>query len=110
MALDSGDWLATPAPLNTEKHGPNARFTGDNSVVERWEPEQDPYCVCYTSRPLPPGQVWQTTVLNTTTTEWPVGLVSGCVLVFNMPYMCICTYAYMYVNMFEPQYNESTEV
>ena len=81
MALDIGDWLATPAPLNTEKHGYGARFSGDNSVVEQLEPEHDPAadCVCYTSRPLPPGQVWQTTILNTTT-GWGVGLVSGCVL------------------------------
>ena len=80
MALDIGDWLATPAPLNTEKHGDRARFSGDNCVVERWEPEQDPgNCVCYTSRPLPPGQVWQTTILNTTTRRWRYGLVSGCI-------------------------------
>ena len=25
-------------------------------------------------------------------------------------FTCTCTYAYMYVYMFEPQYNESTEV
>ena len=79
---DIVDWLTTSAPLHTEKHGDRARFTGENCVVERWEPEQfPPYdCVCYTSRPLPPGQVWQTTVLNTTTKRWGVGLVSGCVL------------------------------
>ena len=74
------DWLRTPAPFNLKKHGPNAIFSGDNSVVERWEPEKyDADCVCYTSRPLPPGQVWEITILNTTS-RWRGGLVSGCVL------------------------------
>ena len=92
--LDISQWVPTPAPLNTEKHGHRARFTGDNSVVERWEPEQDPYfCVCYTSRPLPPGQVWQTTILNTTT-RWSVGgLVSGCVLCL-LYYLVMSMYIY----------------
>ena len=78
--LDVSDWLRTPAPFNLKKHGKRAIFSGDNSVVERREP--DKYrdgCVCYTSHPLPPGQVWETTILNTT--RWGYGgLVSGCVL------------------------------
>ena len=80
MALDISEWLPTPALLNTEKHGHEAIFSRDNSVVERWEPEQyGGDCICYTSRPLTPGQVWQTTILNTTK-RWGGGLVSGCVL------------------------------
>ena len=75
----SSDWLRTPAPFNLKKHGSNAIFSGDNSVVERPEPDNNPAdCVCYTSRPLPPGQVWEITILNTTS-GWH-GLVSGCVL------------------------------
>ena len=78
---DIVDWLTTSAPLDTEKHGPWARFYGDNSIVEQWEPVQvSGNCVCYTSRPLPPGQVWQTTILNATTRWSGGGLVSGCVL------------------------------
>ena len=78
MATD--DWLRASAPFNTKKHGRRAIFSGDNSVVERWQPEvYDEGCVCYTSRPLPPGQVWETTILSTTS-RWMVGLVSGCVL------------------------------
>ena len=79
--LDVSDWLRTPAPFNLKKHGPRAIFSGDNSVVERQLPEIHNYdCVCYTSQPLPPGQVWEITILNTTT-GWIVGgLVSGCVL------------------------------
>ena len=95
--LDIVDWLATPAPLNTEKYGGKAIFSGENSVVERWEPEQDPPndCVCYTSRPLPPGQVWQTTVLNTTT-KWRInGLVSGCVLCL-LYYLVMSMYIYQW--------------
>ena len=83
IPLSVNDWIATPAPLNTDKHGENARFSGDNSVVERWPPDTH-YgggCVCYTSHPLPVGQVWQTTVLNTTS-EWSGGLVSGGVVSF----------------------------
>ena len=79
--LDVSDGLRTPAPFNLKKHGPKAIFSGDNSVVERWNPE-DSYgnCVCYTSRPLPPGQVWEITILNTTSRWTYDGLVSGCVL------------------------------
>ena len=73
------DWIATPAPLNTEKHGGRAIFSGDNSVLERWRPNDNSGdCVCYTAHSLPVGQVWQTTVLNTSS-EWRLGLVSGCV-------------------------------
>ena len=64
------DWLRTPAPFNLKKHGPNAIFSGDNSVVEMREPE---------THPLPQGQVWEITILNTTS-RWLWGLVSGCVL------------------------------
>ena len=80
--LDVSDWLRTPAPFNLKKHGPRAIFSGDNSVVERREPvKYGNDCVCYTSQPLPPGQVWEITILNTTS-RWTYygGLVSGCVL------------------------------
>ena len=68
------DWLVTPAPLNTEKHGGRTIFSGDNSIVERRQP--DDYiggCVCYSSHRLPLGQVWQITLLNTTR-KWYGGL------------------------------------
>ena len=74
------DWLVTPAPLNTEKLGEGAIFSGGNSIVERQG--ADLYgggCVCYTSHRVPLGQVWQITLLNTTS-RWSGGLVSGCVL------------------------------
>ena len=78
--LDVSDWLPTPAPFNLKKHGWNAILSSDNSVVERGEPEKCPSeSVCYTSPPLPPGQVWEVTILNTTSV-WYGGLVSGCVL------------------------------
>ena len=78
--LDVSDWLRTPAPFNLKKRGLAAIFSGDNSVVERREPEKYNYgCVCYTPHPLPPGQVWEITILNTTS-SWGWGLVSGCVL------------------------------
>ena len=77
--LDVSDWLRTPAPFNLKKHGERAIFSGDNSVVERREPEKYGGCVCYTSHPLPPGQVWEITILNTIS-RWPYGMVSGCVL------------------------------
>ena len=78
--LDFSDWIRTAAPFNLKKHGPNAIFSGDNSIVERREHEKyDVNCVCYTSHPLPPGQVWEITILNTTS-RWGYGLVSGCVL------------------------------
>ena len=77
------DWLVTPAPLNTERHGGRAIFSGDNSIVERRQPDGDysADCVCYSSHRLPLGQVWQITLLNTTS-GWRYGLVSGCVLFF----------------------------
>ena len=79
--LDIPDWLRTAAPFNLKKHGPNAIFSGDNSVVERPKPEKNYIeCVCYTSHPLPPGQVWEITILNTISSGWSAGLVSGCVL------------------------------
>ena len=74
------DWLVTPAPLNTEKHGGRAIFSGNNSIVERRQLyDYGTGCVCYSSHRLPLGQVWQITLLNTTS-RWGVGLVSGCVL------------------------------
>ena len=81
MSLAVSDWLRTPAPFNLKKHGKTAIFSSDNSVVERREPEKYGVgCVCYTSHPLPPGQVWEITILNTTSRWWRGGLVSGCVL------------------------------
>ena len=78
--LGVSDWLRTPAPFNLKKHGWNAIFSSDNSVVEKLEPRKyDGGCVCYTSQPLPPGQVWEITILNTIS-RWGGGLVSGCVL------------------------------
>ena len=78
--LGVSDWLRTPDRFNLKKHGKRTIFSGDNSVVERREPEKYHYCVCYTSRPLPPGQVWEITILNTTSAWGYGGLVSGCVL------------------------------
>ena len=81
MSLDVSDWLRTPAPFNLKKHGRRAIFSSDNSIVERREPEMKySECVCYTSRPLPPGQVWEITILNTISGCTYDGLVSGCVL------------------------------
>ena len=79
VAADVSDWIAAPAPLNINKCGKRAVFSSDNSIVQRRDPEnRSRDCVCYTVHPLPPGQVWQTTVLETTT-GWNYGLVSGCV-------------------------------
>ena len=80
VAADVSDWIPTPAPLNYNKSGVNAVFTSDNSILQRRDPESN-YggCVSYTDHPLPLGQVWQTTVLETTTTALGAGLVSGCV-------------------------------
>ena len=80
---DVSDWLCTPAPFNIQKHGESAIFSGDNSVIERRKPEYNRYgCVCYTSHPLAPGQVWEIRILNTISRwgTWYGGLVSGCVL------------------------------
>ena len=78
-AADISYWIPTPAPLNYNKSGENAVFTSDNSILQRRDPERD-YggCVSYTAHPLPLGQVWQITVLETTT-KWDYcgGLVSG---------------------------------
>jgi hypothetical protein len=77
VAADVSDWIVTPAPLNRNKCGKNAVFSSDNSVVQRRDPEnRNVDCVCYTVHPLPPGQVWQTTVLETTT-KWHGGLGVG---------------------------------
>ena len=73
--LDVSDWIRTPAPFNLKKHGKKAMFSGDNSVVERRQPENGGGCVCYTSHPLPPGQMWEITILNTTSVRG-YGLVS----------------------------------
>ena len=71
------DWVPGPFVLNTKKCGDRAKFSGDNSVVERELPEMyDAGCVTYTANPLPLGQVWQTTILSTTR-KWLGGLVSG---------------------------------
>ena len=77
---DVSDWLRTPLPFDLKKHGQRAIFSGDNSVVERWNPESYHIgCVCYTSRPLPLGQVWETTILNTTNYRWRGSGISGLV-------------------------------
>ena len=81
-SLEVSDWLSRPAPFNNKKHGLRAKFSGDKTAVERLEPDYYDCgdCVVYTRDPLPTGQVWQITVLNTTK-EWKGGgLVSGCVL------------------------------
>ena len=68
VAADVSDWIPTPAPLNYNKSGVNAVFTSDNSILQRRDPESNyAGCVSYTAHPLPLGQVWQTTVLETTT-------------------------------------------
>ena len=71
------DRVPGPFVLNTKKCGEIAKFSGDNSVVEKERPEDTVVgCVTYTANPLPLGQVWQTTILSTTR-KWGVGLVSG---------------------------------
>ena len=81
VAADVSDWIATPAPLNDEKNRKSAVFSTDNSIIQRRDPENElRYCLSYTRDPLPPGQVWQVTVLETSTKKWPFGLVSGCIL------------------------------
>ena len=75
-------WSTRPAPFSTRKHGGNVEFSVDNTVAERVQPER--YfgdAVVYTADTLPLGQVWQTTILDTTT-PWTYGIVSGCVLCF----------------------------
>ena len=71
------DWVPGPFVLNTKKCGRRAKFSGDNSVVERDRPEEyNVGCVTYTAKTLPLGQVWQTTILSTIS-GWSGGLVSG---------------------------------
>ena len=91
VAADVSDWIPTPAPLNYNKSGVNAVFTSDNSILQRRDPERN-YggCVSYTAHPLPLGQVWQTTVLETTTTRYYGGLVSGCVPSLLYHYIIWC--------------------
>ena len=94
VAADVSDSIVAPAPLNDKKSGKNAIFSADNSIVQRRGTAGWPYdCVSYTRDPLPPGQVWQITVLETTTK--PVnGLVSGCVLspLYHHMLWCVSTY------------------
>ena len=92
VAADASDWIPTPAPLNYNKSGVRAVFTSDNSILQRRDPESDyTGCVSYTAHPLPLGQVWQTTVLETTTTELDLaGLVSGCVPSLLYHYIIWC--------------------
>ena len=90
VAADVSDWIPTPAPLNYNKSGVNAVFTSDNSILQRRDPESDGGCVSYTAHPLPLGQVWQTTVLETITTVWGGGLVSGCVPSLLYHYIIWC--------------------
>ena len=73
-------WSTRPAPFSTRKHGTNVEFSVDNTVAEKvvgWRNG----AVVYTSDPVLLGQVWQTTILGTTTRGWGE-LVSGCVLCF----------------------------
>ena len=84
VAADVSDWIVTPAPLNDKKNGLLAIFSTDNSIVQRRDPEnRERDCVSYTRGPLLPGQVWQVTVLETSTRDWAWGLVSGYVLLFG---------------------------
>ena len=90
VAADVSDWIVTPAPLNDKKSGVRAIFSTDNYIVQRRDPESNPgFCVSYTRGPLPPGQVWQVTLLETTT-GWNAGLVSGCVLSLISPRDMVC--------------------
>ena len=75
-------WSTRPAPFSTRKHGTRVEFSIDNTVAERVQPEEYHDAVAYTADTLPLGQVWQTTILGTTTGWGGGGLVSGCVLCF----------------------------
>ena len=89
VPTDVSDWIPTAATLNGRKCGVNARLSGDNSIVERRDPVRNyDGCICYTSLPLPVGQVWQTTVLDTTTGWWNSGLVSGYVPCLQCHMLC----------------------
>ena len=91
VAADVSDWIPTPAPLNYNKSGENAVFTSNNSILRRRDPERETGgCVSYTAHPLPLGQVWQTTVLETTTRWSSFGLVSGCVPSLLYHYIIWC--------------------
>ena len=81
VAADVSDWIVTLAPLNDKKSGRDAIFSTDNSIVQRRDPENwsPQNCVSYTRGPMPLGQIWQVTVLETTRKYYD-GLVSGCVL------------------------------
>ena len=76
-------WSTRPAPFSTRKHGIYVKFSVDNTVAERVGVYSNG-AVVYTSVPVPLGQVWQTTILGTSTgySRGLSGLVSGCVLCF----------------------------
>ena len=78
-------WSTRPAPFSTRKHGWNVKFSVDNTVAERVQPEnckkKNSDAVVYTADTLPLGRVWQTTILGAST-GYGGGLVSGCVLCF----------------------------
>ena len=78
--LSVNGWMARPMPFNTEKHGDRAFLSGDNSIVERIDPEMyDDGCLAYTSRPLPLGRVWSLMLTVNMERTWK-GLVSGWML------------------------------
>ena len=81
VAVDVSDWIVTPAPLNDKNSGERAMFSTDNFILQRrdYENKYDG-CVSYTKGPLPLVQVWQVTILETSTRRWSYGLVSSCVL------------------------------
>ena len=73
------NWPARPAPFNTQKHGKRIKFSELSSVAERVEPEEDTAdAVVYTAAHLPLGQVWQTTILDTSSLS-AAGPVRGCI-------------------------------
>ena len=95
VAADVSNWIVTRAPLNDKKSGERAIFSTDNSIVQRRDPESYARdCVSYTRDPLPPGQVWQVTLLETSIMNYYAGLVSGCVLSLLYHHMiwCVSTY------------------
>ena len=60
------NWIVIPAPLSKKNSGNDAEFSANCSTVRRVDPERNKIgCVCYTSDPLPLGNLWQTTVLST---------------------------------------------
>ena len=50
-------WSNRPAPFSTRKHGRNVKFSVDNTVAERVQPERPVDAVVYTDT-LPLGRVW----------------------------------------------------